>query len=142
MTIGLSLQNKAWISKFLTEKKQAIEDFQDDSFILAQAMLSFQQGDYKKVLQYLNKEQADGIPQLAKDYDTHIKSADGIIISFAEHNGSYTSAFKNIHDWWSRIDRERFDNKPLFSLPYTLQEVDKTAGIFFMRALIGVVIMR
>ncbi len=42
-----------------------------------------------------------------------MKSYDGFIMSLAEHNGSYTSAFKNTLDWLSRIEREVFYNKPM-----------------------------
>ena len=40
----------------------------------------------------------------------------GIIISLAEHNGSYTSAFKNIYDWISVIETKVWGNKPLILL--------------------------
>ena len=40
----------------------------------------------------------------------------GIIISLAEHNGSYTSAFKNIYDWTSVIETKVWGNKPLILL--------------------------
>jgi chromate reductase, NAD(P)H dehydrogenase (quinone) len=36
-----------------------------------------------------------------------------IIISFAEYNGSYTAAFKNIFDWISRINNKTFQNKKM-----------------------------
>ncbi|HBY85147.1 MAG TPA: NADPH-dependent FMN reductase, partial [Colwellia sp.] len=39
-----------------------------------------------------------------------------IIISFAEHNGSYTAAYKNLFDWTSRIDQKLFQNKPMVLL--------------------------
>ena len=42
---------------------------------------------------------------------------DLLIISFAEHNSTYTTAFKNIFDWISRIkDRKHFGEKPVFVL--------------------------
>jgi NAD(P)H-dependent FMN reductase len=31
----------------------------------------------------------------------------------AEHNGSYTVAFKNAYDWMSRIQKEVWKNKPM-----------------------------
>ena len=34
------------------------------------------------------------------------------MISFAEHNGFYTAAFKNLFDWTSRIDRKVYQDKP------------------------------
>jgi len=38
------------------------------------------------------------------------------MISFAEHNGSYTVAYKNIFDWASRINAKVFQNKPMVLL--------------------------
>lgn len=60
-----------------------------------------------------DREQADGVPNLAERFLHEIGSSDGIIISFAEHNGNYTSAFKNIFDWASRIDQKVYQGKPL-----------------------------
>jgi NAD(P)H-dependent FMN reductase len=37
-------------------------------------------------------------------------------MSFAEYNGSYTSAYKNLFDWTSRIDMKVFQNKPVLML--------------------------
>ena len=54
-----------------------------------------------------------GIPPLAQDFKELIRNSDGIIISFAEHNGSYTAAFKNIYDWVSRIQKNTWLDKPL-----------------------------
>lgn len=59
-------------------------------------------------------ERVNGIPKLAYDFKEIIKEADGIIISFAEHNGAYTAAFKNIFDWISRIEKIVWYNKPMF----------------------------
>ena len=42
----------------------------------------------------IGKQNATGIPKEALDFKKHISNSDAIIISFAEHNGSYTSAFK------------------------------------------------
>ena len=53
-------------------------------------------------------EKEIGQPKLAK-----INYADAIIVSFAEHNGTYTAAFKNLFDWASRITRDVYQNKPV-----------------------------
>ena len=45
-----------------------------------------------------------------------IGEADGLVISFAEHNGNYTAAYKNLFDWASRIDAKVFQQKPLLAL--------------------------
>lgn len=63
-----------------------------------------------------DKEKETGIPQLAHDFYNKLGSADLIIISFAEHNGAYTSAFKNIFDWISRINGKTFQLKPMLLL--------------------------
>lgn len=62
------------------------------------------------------QEQKLGQPDKAKAFFKHIGDADAIIISFAEHNGSYTAAYKNLFDWASRIDQEVFQNKPMVML--------------------------
>ena len=59
--------------------------------------------DFEMPIFSMDKENANGIPALAKQFKQHIAAADGIIISFAEHNGSYAAAFKNILDWISRL---------------------------------------
>lgn len=48
----------------------------------------------------------------AKAFFDKIGAADGVIVSFAEHNGSYTAAYKNLFDWASRIDQKVFQDKP------------------------------
>jgi len=56
----------------------------------------------------------EGIPEKAQTFYNHIGACDGVIISFAEHNGSYTAAFKNIYDWASVINPKTWQEKPLF----------------------------
>jgi chromate reductase len=44
-------------------------------------------------------------------------ASDAVIISFAEHNGVYATAFKNIMDWKSRIpDSKTWEDKQMFVL--------------------------
>ena len=61
----------------------------------------------------IDKEMESGIPTLAHDFKAHLKNSDGIIISFAEHNGAYSAAFKNIMDWISRIEKDVWESKPM-----------------------------
>ena len=68
--------------------------------------------EYEMPIYSVDKEGATGIPDLAKQFDEKLKSVDGFIISFAEHNGTYSSAFKNIFDWVSRIDAKLWNDKP------------------------------
>jgi len=63
-----------------------------------------------------DKEKELGQPQLAKRFLEKLASANAIVVSFAEHNGSYAAAYKNLFDWMSRIEREVFQNKPVIFL--------------------------
>lgn len=72
--------------------------------------------DYEMPLFSQDKEEVLGQPQQAKDFFAKLGQADAIIISFAEHNGSYSAAYKNLFDWTSRIDQKLFQNKPMVLL--------------------------
>jgi len=72
--------------------------------------------DYEMPLFSQDKEAVLGQPQQAKGFFEKLGQADAIIISFAEHNGSYTAAYKNLFDWTSRIDQKLFQNKPMILL--------------------------
>ena len=72
--------------------------------------------DFEMPIFSIDKQKATGIPKAALDFKKHISNSDAIIISFAEHNGSYTSAFKNILDWVSRIERIVWCGKPMLLL--------------------------
>ena len=61
-------------------------------------------------------EKESGIPESVYQFKSNIDNADGIIISFAEHNGHYTAVFKNLFDWLTRINRNVWQNKPMFLL--------------------------
>ncbi|MFY0638050.1 NADPH-dependent FMN reductase [Maricaulis maris] len=61
-------------------------------------------------------EKEIGHPQAARAFFEAIGKADGVIVSFAEHNGSYTAAYKNLFDWASRIDQKVFQDKPAIFL--------------------------
>ena len=72
--------------------------------------------DYELPIFSEDKEAELDQPELAKEFLNKIGNSDAIIISFAEHNGSYTAAYKNIFDWASRINPKVFQNKPLVLL--------------------------
>jgi NAD(P)H-dependent FMN reductase len=71
---------------------------------------------YEMPIFSIDREKESGIPEQALKFKNLIQSSDGIIISFAEHNGSYSAAFKNIFDWTSRISRSMWEDKPMFLL--------------------------
>ena len=72
--------------------------------------------DYEMPVFSVDKQAENGIHPLAHDFYAKIGSADLIIISFAEHNGNFSSAFKNILDWSSRINAKTFQEKPMLLL--------------------------
>jgi len=63
-----------------------------------------------------DEEESNGIPADAQTFSTLIQQHDAIVVSLAEHNGSYTAAFKNIYDWASRVEYNVWANKPLLLL--------------------------
>ncbi|MCC5924188.1 MAG: NAD(P)H-dependent oxidoreductase [Crocinitomicaceae bacterium] len=72
--------------------------------------------DYELPIYGIDKEKEIGVPQAAIAFYEKIQSGDLIIISLAEHNGSYTAVFKNLLDWMSRHEAKVFGNKKLFLL--------------------------
>lgn len=72
--------------------------------------------DFETPLFSVDKEQRNGHPELAKRFLEKIQQADYIIISFAEHNGSYTAAYKNLFDWCSRIEQKVYQDKPILAM--------------------------
>ncbi|WP_341226771.1 NAD(P)H-dependent oxidoreductase [uncultured Arcticibacterium sp.] len=69
--------------------------------------------DFEMPIFSVDRENENGIHPLAYKFKEHIKAADGILISFAEHNAAYSAAYKNIYDWASRIEKSFFYDKPL-----------------------------
>jgi len=72
--------------------------------------------DYEMPLFSVDRERELGSPAQAQAFFNKIGSADGIVVSYAEHNGSYTAAYKNLFDWVSRIDTKVFQEKPMLLL--------------------------
>lgn len=72
--------------------------------------------DYELPLFSQDKEEELGQPEAAKRFFNKLGKSDAIIISFAEHNGSYTAAYKNLFDWASRINQKVFQEKPMLLL--------------------------
>lgn len=72
--------------------------------------------DFELPLFSQDKEAELGQPEAAKAFFNKLGESDAIIISFAEHNGSYSAAYKNLFDWASRINQKVFQNKPMLLL--------------------------
>ena len=68
--------------------------------------------EFEMPLFSIDREQEGGIPELAHRLYKKIGDADALLISYAEHNGSYTAAFKNLFDWMSRIDQKVYQGRP------------------------------
>jgi len=72
--------------------------------------------DFEMPLFSVDRENEWGIPELAHRFYDRIGAADALLISHAEHNLSYTVAFKNLYDWTSRINSKVYQGKPLVLL--------------------------
>lgn len=72
--------------------------------------------DYELPLFSMDREAELGHPELAKAFLSRIAASDALMISFAEHNGSYSVAYKNLFDWSSRIGQKVFQDKPMVLL--------------------------
>lgn len=60
------------------------------------------------------REVESGVPQGAKNFAEKIDASDILLVSLSEHNGTYSSAFKNVFDWTSRIkERAVWNEKPM-----------------------------
>ena len=72
--------------------------------------------DYEMPLFSIDREKDLGSPSQAEAFANKIGESDGVIISFAEHNGSYSAAFKNLMDWTSRREGKLWQDKKYFLL--------------------------
>jgi len=86
------------------------------SFLDCESVEVLDLNDYELPLYSEDKEKEMGQPEQAKKFLAVIGDADALIISFAEHNGSYTAAYKNIFDWCSRTNPKVYQNKPMVIL--------------------------
>lgn len=72
--------------------------------------------DFEMPLYGIDREMDEGIPSQAHDFKRLVAECDGIIVSFAEHNGTFSVAFKNIYDWISKIGSPIWEDKPMMIL--------------------------
>lgn len=84
-----------------------ISFFKDDDVTLLDL------NDFEMPLFSVDRETNDGYPDKAYKLIDHITEADLIVLSLAEHNGSYSAAFKNVMDWCSRTNSKFFQSKPM-----------------------------
>jgi len=107
MAFAASSSTKSINKTLVTYAVSLLDDFMVDIVDL---------NDYELPLFSEDKEAEIGKPELAKDFLAKIEGSDALIISFAEHNGSYTAAYKNLFDWCSRINPKVYQNKPMILL--------------------------
>ncbi|MFT5357141.1 MAG: chromate reductase [Polyangiales bacterium] len=98
--------NKALVTHAVARLKASLPDVETEVLDL---------NDFEMPLFSVDRE-ADELPDHAARFFRLIGEADGVVISFAEHNGNYTAAYKNLFDWASRIDAKVFQQKPVLAL--------------------------
>ena len=69
--------------------------------------------DYPLPVFGVDLEEKEGFPGNIGKFIDKIQSADGIVVSLAEHNGSYSVAAKNLIDWCSRHTGKFFNDIPM-----------------------------
>ncbi|KIA95387.1 NADPH-dependent FMN reductase [Pedobacter kyungheensis] len=72
--------------------------------------------DYPLPVFTVDLEKEIGHHPSAMDFVHKLGEADFLIISMSEHNGSYTSGFKNLLDWSSRYKLKMFEGKKILLL--------------------------
>lgn len=72
--------------------------------------------DFEMPLFSVDVEAEKGYSKATADLNEIFGKTDGFIISLAEHNGAYSTAFKNTLDWLSRIEGKVWRNKPMLLL--------------------------
>jgi NAD(P)H-dependent FMN reductase len=60
--------------------------------------------DYEMPVYSINRQRCDGSLAQARSFFDTIVAADTALISYVEHNGSITAAWKKIFAWMSRIE--------------------------------------
>jgi NAD(P)H-dependent FMN reductase len=109
--------------------KFVLKDFQNEEINLIDL------NDFDMPVFSVDREKK-GFPDEAHQFLKVIEDCDVIICSLAEHNKSYSAAFKNVFDWASRINVKVFQNKPMLLLStspggYGGGNVMNTAKTFF-----------
>ena len=108
LTIGASSSSKSINRTFA--------NFAAESLVIECEIKELVLTDFEMPIYSEDKQNNSGIPKKAIDFKKEIYQADALIISLAEHNGSYTAAFKNIYDWISVIENDVWCSKPILLL--------------------------
>jgi len=100
--------NKQLVQAAITELKNGIQAEVEAEVI--------DLNDFEMPLYRPDRETDNGIPDEAKRFYQKIGESDALLISFPEHNGTYSAAYKNLFDWTSRIDMKVYQDKPALLL--------------------------
>lgn len=84
-----------------------------NSLLESVELISVDLNNYVLPIYGVDFETENGIPTAVKRLDELFDTADGFIVSLAEHNGSYSAVFKNTIDWLSRINFKIWREKPM-----------------------------
>ncbi|MFX0557758.1 NADPH-dependent FMN reductase [Maribacter sp. CXY002] len=104
ITIAGSNSQKSINKNLLCYSKGIIENIE---------IISIDLNDFVLPIYGVDFEAENGIPTAVKRLDRLFDTADGFMISLAEHNGSYTAVFKNTLDWLSRVNTKVWREKPM-----------------------------
>lgn len=107
LAFGASSSTKSINKKLATHTASQIKDAEVNLIDL---------NDFEMPLFSVDKQAKDGIHEKAMHFKKLIEESDAVVISFAEHNGSYSAVFKNLLDWASRLEGKLWMNKPMFLL--------------------------
>jgi len=107
LSIGASTSSSSINQQLADHAANQIANAEVTSFTLASLNLPIYSED---------EEKQNGIPADTQRFLDAIRDCDGIVISLAEHNGSYTAAFKNLYDWASRAEQNVWQGKPMLLL--------------------------
>lgn len=72
--------------------------------------------DYELPLFSVDREAELGQPPLAQEFLDRLRASDALIVAFAEHNGCYSAAYKNLYDWVSRIQAKVYQGRRMLLL--------------------------
>lgn len=72
--------------------------------------------DFEMPMFSIDIENEIGFSESTQQLNAIFDSADGFVVSLAEHNGAYAAVFKNIYDWLSRMEANVWRNKPMLLL--------------------------
>ncbi len=84
------------------------------SLIKAHSVQTLDMSRYPFPMYSIDAEKENGFSNSLIELRDDLKKADGLIISVNEHNGAPSAYFKNLFDWFSRLEREFLDGKKVF----------------------------